>query len=291
MRRFVQEPLVHFILLGAALFVLYGLVRRPGSGAANQIIITAGQIEHLEIGFEKTWQRPPSDAELKGLIDDWVREEIATREALALGLDKDDTVIRRRLRQKLEFVSDDIAARTEPTDADLTAYLQAHPNAFRVEPRITFSQVFLNPEKHGQDLARDAAQLLSRLSPAGGKADVSKLGDPFLLEHEFTDVPASEIAKQFGEPFAAELGKLSPGRWQGPIESGYGEHLVYISGHAAGHLPALSEVHDAVLREWTNARRQQANTDFYRELSKRYTVTIEAADTHKGPKALARATK
>ena len=151
----------------------------------------------------------PRTRNWQGLIRDRVREEVYCREAMALGLDKDDTVIRRRLRQKMEFVSDDIAAQTEPTDADLNAYLQAHPDTFRVEQRFTFRQVYLNPEKHGENLARDAAQLLAQLKQAGGKADVSALGDSFLLEHDFTAVPASEVAKQFGEEFAAKLGGLA----------------------------------------------------------------------------------
>jgi hypothetical protein len=133
------------------------------------------------------------------------------REAMALGLDKDDTVIRRRLRQKLAFVSDDIAAQTEPTDADLNAYLQAHPEAFRVEPLFKFSQVYLDPVRHGDNLGRDTAHVLARLEQAGGKADSAALGDSFLLEHTFQSAPASEIAKQFGEEFALKLGALPAG--------------------------------------------------------------------------------
>ncbi len=279
MHRFIREPLLHFLLLGAGLFIAYGLMAKPGSsGAPGKIIVTVGQVEHLAAGFAKTWQRPPTDADLKGLIDDWVREEIATREAMALGLDKDDTVIRRRLRQKLEFVSDDIAAQTEPTDADLNAYLQAHPESFRVEPRFTFSQVYLDPAKHGDNLARDTAHVLAQLKQAGGKADSSALGDSFLLEHTFRSVPTGEIAKQFGEEFAAKLAELSPGQWQGPIESGYGVHLVLVSERTKGRLPELADVRDVVRREWDNARRLEGNAKFYAELLKRYTVTIEGPE-------------
>jgi hypothetical protein len=237
--------------------------------------VSVGQVEHLATGFAKTWQRPPTEAELKGLIDDWVREEIATREAMALGLDRDDTVIRRRLRQKLEFVSDDIAAQTEPTDADLNAYLKAHPESFRVEPRFTFSQLYLDPAKHGANLARDTARVLAQLKQAGRKADVSALGDSFLLEHTFQSAPSSEVGKQFGEAFAAALGGLSPGEWQGPVESGYGMHLVLVSERTEARLPGLADVRDVVRREWANARRLEGNAKFYQELLKRYAVSIE----------------
>lgn len=285
MKRILKEPLLHFLLLGAGLFVAYGLISRPGrSDAPDKIVVTVGQIEHLAAGFAKTWQRPPTGAELRGLVDDWVHEEVATREAIALGLDKDDTVIRRRLRQKMEFVSDDIAAQNQPTEADLNAYLLAHPDSFRVEPRFTFGQVYLNPAKHGDKLAQDTAQLLAQLNQTGNPADITTQGDSLLLEHDFTAVPAGEVAKQFGEQFAAALGGLTPGSWQGPVESGYGLHLVKVSARTEGRLPALTEVRDTVRREWDNTRRLEGNARFYQELMKRYTVIIEHPEPVQGPK-------
>lgn len=278
--RVLKEPLLHFMLLGAGLFIVYAKVSGPGRGdAPRTIVVTAGRIEHLAAGFAKTWKRPPTREELDGLIDDWIRDEVATRQATALGLDKDDAVIRRRLRQKLEFVSEDIAARAEPTDAELNAYLQAHPDSFRQEPRFTFHQVYLDPSKHGDNADRDAARLLARLSRAGANIDSSTLGDSVLLDHTFRSVPAGEIAKQFGDAFAAELSEIPPGRWQGPIESGYGLHLVLVDERTQGRVPALPEVREAVRREWANAKRLEGSEAFYRDLLKRYTVTIERPDT------------
>lgn len=276
MKRLLQEPLLHFLLLGAALFVVYA--RFSGSGdrrAPDEIVVTLGQVEHLAAGFAKTWQRAPGAAELRGLVDDWVREEIATREAIALGLDQGDSVIRRRLRQKLEFVSEDVATESEPTDADLRAYLGAHPDSFRVEPRLTFRQVYFDPDKRGDHLARDVAQALAQLTADDEAADRSVLGDSLLLEESFQSTPVGEIGKQFGEKFAESLVGLAPGRWQGPVESGYGVHLVRVTERTDGRVPELAEVRDAVRREWANARRLQCNGDFYRELLKRYTVVVE----------------
>jgi hypothetical protein len=184
----------------------------------------------------------------------------------------------------MEFVSDDIAAQSQPTDAELGAYLTAHPDSFRVEQRFTFRQVYLNPEKHGENLARDAAQLLAQLNQAGNKADSSTLGDSILLEHAFAAAPGSEVGKQFGENFAAKLGGLPPGQWQGPVESGYGVHLVLVSERTEGRLPALAEARDAVRREWDNARRLETNEKFYQELLKRYAVTIERPQPVEGQK-------
>src|ERR1035438_9515045 len=214
MKHLLKEPLLHFLILGAVVFAVYSQVSKRASSAPGKIVITQGEIESMMVGFTRTWQRPPNSDELEGLIRDRVQEEVYCREAMALGLDKDDTIIRRRLRQKMEFVSDDIVAQVEPTDADLTVYLQAHPDSFRVEQRITFSQVYFNPEKHGDNMVRDVAQQLAELNRIGGKADASALGDSFLLEHEFAALPRSEIANQFGEKFATKLCELSLGRWQ-----------------------------------------------------------------------------
>jgi hypothetical protein len=277
MKNFLRDPLFHFLLLAAALFLGYRLASRPGNSPDQcRIVITQAQIAHLVTAYATTFQRPPTDDELKGLIDDWVREEIAVREATALKLGQDDTVIRRRLRQKFEFVSEDIAMQLEPTDSDLEAYLAAHPDKYASEPSFTFIQVYLNPDKHGKNLTRDGTQLLARLQ-GGERADISTLGDVSLLEQRFTAVPASEVTKEFGEPFTKALTGLVFDKWQGPIPSGYGVHLVKITERLGGQPPALSKVRDALRRDWHSARRLEMSEGLYRELIKRYTVTIEPA--------------
>jgi len=259
------------------LFLGYSVMSKTGgSRGPGEIVVTQGQIENLAATFAKTWQRPPSNEELLGLIRDRVREEVYCREALALGLDRDDTIIRRRLRQKMEFISDDIAAQADPTDAELNAYMQSHPDRFRDEQRFTFLQIYFNPDKHGRNLARDTAKLLAQLNQSGDKADPDLLGDSFPLQTRFAVVPASEVAKQFGEKFAANLGELLPGKWQGPVDSGYGVHLVYVSDRTEARLPVLEEVHDVVRREWENEQRLEANETFFQDMLNRYTVTIES---------------
>ena len=275
MKRVLREPLLHFLLLGAAVFAAYGLLSKRGSAEPGRIVVTQGQVASMALGFTRTWQRPPTTDELEGLIRDRVREEVYCREAMALGLDKDDTIIRRRLRQKMEFLTDDLVDQAQPTDDELKAYLRAHPDLFRVQRRFSFSHVYLNPDKHGGHLARDTAELLAQLNQAGVRADVSAMGDSFLLDHTFAAVPGSEVAKQFGEPFAVKLGEVSPGLWQGPVESGYGVHLVFVRERTEGLVPPLDEVRDAVGREWANARRLEANEKLYEAMLKRYAVTIE----------------
>ncbi len=285
--KLLREPLVHFLLLGAGLFVVSGLVGRRTGDDPGQIVVTRGQIEHLATGFGRFHRRPPSPDEVEGLIRDHVREEVACREAVALGLDREDPIIRQRLRQKMEFIFDDVAAMAEPTDEQLRGYLEEHPDAFRTERRFTFSQVYLDPQRRSEGLARDTAQLLAKLHQAGARGDVATLGDSLLLEHRFEEVPASEVARLFGEGFAAKLDELTPGEWQGPIQSGYGVHLVSVSKRTDGRVPALEEVRDAVRREWSNAQRQKANEQLYAGLLRRYTVTVEQPEPTDDGKELA----
>ncbi len=275
LKKLAREPLLHFFLLGVAIFVAYSLVSNHASGEPGKIVVTQGQLASMLDSFAQTRQRPPTQEEWEGLIRDRVRQEVFYREALALGLDKDDLIIRRRLQQKLEFVSDDVAAQAKPTDDELRAYLQAHSDSFRVDPRFTFRQVFLNPEKHGKNLASDAMQLVEQLNQAGSGTDINSLGDSILLDNHYDALPVTEVGRLFGDKFATALGGLPLGQWQGPMESAYGAHLVFVSEHMGGRVPALAEVHDAVRREWDEAHRREANNKFYAELLKHYTVTIE----------------
>ena len=282
MKRLLREPLVHFVVLGAMIFCGYSLLNRDGASAPDRIVITQGQIDAMTVGFTRTWQRAPTQEEMVGLIRDRVQEEVYYREALALGLDRDDVVIRRRLRQKMEFVSHDPVASTEPSDEELQAYLKAHAAAFTTGPRFSFRQVYLNPQRHGRDLLRDAQQMLVQLRQAGLQGPTELAGDSLMMEPAFDNASAREVASLFGEKFAAALGDLPTGQWQGPVESGYGVHLVFLSERTEGGLPQLAEVREAVRREWTNARQRAAAEQFYQGLLRKYVVTVEAKPAIEG---------
>jgi hypothetical protein len=273
--KILREPLLHFLLLGAAIFGAYGFLSNARATQPGHIVITQGRIEALIAAFSRTWQRPPTASERDGLIRDYVREEVYVREAIALGLDQDDMVIRRRLRQKLEFVSEDLSSQADPTDGQLRAYLTAHQAAFRVEPQFTFRQVFLDPRRRGDKLSRDAARLLAGLRRAG--VDPDTVGDASLLDHSFEAVPASQVAAQFGDQFAEALSELPSGEWRGPVFSTYGPHLVLIDDRTDGRVPALEEVREVVRRDWANAQRAEVSEKYYQALLRRYTVTVEPA--------------
>jgi hypothetical protein len=270
----LREPLVHFLALGALLFLFFEW-RGGGGPGSSRIFVTPGLVEHLASGFARTWQRSPTDAELKGLIDDYVKEEIATREAVGMGLDRDDTIIRRRLRQKLEFLVEDAASASPPRDAELQAWLDKHPQSFRAEPQLAFRQVYLSPERRGASVHADAEKLLVRLRTNGEGAATDRLGDATMLPAELALGPLREVSRTFGEDFAEELMKIQPGRWSGPVESPYGLHLVLVRERVAASPPALTEIRPAVEREVLAERRKRDLDALYERLLGRYTVTIE----------------
>jgi PPIC-type PPIASE domain len=290
-QKILREPLVHFLILGALLLFASNLINKRTSGDTRKIVITPGQVEHLEDSFARAHQRPPDPDELKGLIRDYVREEVYYREALALGLDRDDAPIRQRLRQKMEFISEDVAAQAQPTGEQLRSYLSDHPEKFRIDKHFTFTQVYLDPVRHGRHLKSDAQQMLAQLNKSGPRADVSNMGDPFLLEGNTENVSSRDVAREYGEKFAASLAELPIGKWAGPVESGLGMHLVCVTNRTDGRLPQLDEVREAVRREWANDYRLESNRKFYEALLNRYTVTVELPSPPADPKSPAAAVR
>ena len=290
MKKLIREPFLHFLLLGAGIFLAYHFLSAHTDNQPGKIVITQGDITSMVIGFTRTWQRPPAREELDGLIRDRLREEVYYREAMAMGLDRGDPVIRRRLQQKLQFVTDDVAAPAGPTDAELSEYLKTHAKVFRLDEKFTFSQVYLDPAKHGDGLAQDADRLLTQLQQQrSSDLDLTSLGDTFLLEHRFEGSPTTEIAKQFGDKFVAKLANVPIGQWFGPVESGYGMHLVFVEKRSDRRLPELAEVRDSVRREWTNAHRLESNEKFFQSLLKHYQVVVEKIDPAKAEQKLANA--
>jgi len=271
-KRILREPLLHFLVLGGALFAFQALREGPGP-SEDRIVVSAGQIEHLATVFARTWMRPPTAPELEGLVREHILEEAATREALSMGLDRDDTILRRRLRQKLEFLAEDLVSQGEPNEEDLAAFLRDHPDAFRREARLSFQQVYLSRDRRGEAVERDARALLERLSE--DPADPADLGDPSLLPAEIEDASRGEVDRVFGEGFGAALETLALERWSGPIPSAYGLHLVRVRSREPARMPDLAEIRDAVKAEWIAERRRAALEDFYARVLSRYEVVVE----------------
>jgi hypothetical protein len=273
--RLLREPLLQFLALGAMLFALYGFVGKRSANAPEKIVVSASRIANLGDGFARTWRRPPTGQELQGLIEDYIRDEVFYREGRAAGLDRDDVIIRRRVRQKMEFLADDMSA-PEPSDEQLAAHLASNPELFRTEDQLTFHHVFLSATRRANNIESDSKQVASVLARADAAVDTTLLGDPFLLGEEFRNVSPNKVTSIFGEDFSKRIAAIETGRWQGPVSSGFGQHFVFISERVSGDLPSLDAVRPAVRREWVNARRLAAEQKLYASLRGRYEIVVEA---------------
>jgi hypothetical protein len=268
---------VHFVFIGAVIYLLYGAFAEPlPEGDDKSIVVRAGEIEWLQAAWEKRWNRPPTPAEFNGLIQQYIRETVLYREALTMGLNQHDQVIRRRLAQKLEFLARDLVALTPPTDEELLTYFNAHQERYRQPVLYTFTQVFIDPDKRGDATLGDAATIKATLTAQGDAIDdPGALGDGFMLQTYYVEKSELEIRKLFGSGFAESLVELSRGQWHGPVLSGYGAHLVYVHSINEPPAPVFTELRARVVQDWTTARGEELNEQFYANLREQYTVVIE----------------
>jgi hypothetical protein len=282
--KIIREPLVHFVLIGAVVFGLYALLSSTDrEEARDEIIVTEGRVQQLAQVFAKTWQRPPTPEELRGLIDGFIKEEIYCREAIKLGLDRDDTLIRRRMQQKMEFLTEPADEFLSADDVTLQALLDANKAEFRVEPRIAFRQVFLNPDKPGEPAVIRAKQTLDVLKASAAGDGAPDAGDPTLLPTSTPLSPLSDIARNFGETFAANLTDLPEDEWTGPIESPYGLHLVRVTERVDGHDPDLAQVRDAVEEKWRTQKRDEFQDQAYDQLLAKYEIVLPSGKVELAP--------
>jgi hypothetical protein len=270
----LREPLVHFFALGSALFLIWPLLAARVAAPSNHIVISQGQMQRAMEIFVSTHTRPPIEVEIASLAEQELRAEVEYREGLALGLDRDDEIIRRRIAQKLRFMVEDVAEQAAPTTAELQKFLDAHRDLFGAEQQLAFSQVYLNPGQHA-DLARDAKTLLAKLNLADGRLDYAADSDALPVPNDFEAARPDEITSMFGAGFAAAIAAQPTGQWAGPIHSGYGEHLVLLRKRIQGAPPQLSQVRDAVLREYQSARRVATNAVAYRQMRAKYTAEVD----------------
>jgi hypothetical protein len=275
--KFLRSPLVQFLLVGAVIFFVYSFFeKKEEEGRARTIVINAQELEWLETTWKKRWMRPPTEAEREGIIRQYVQENILYREAMALGLDKDDPVIRRMMAQKLERMVQDLASGVEPTDEELKGYFELNKADYIDPERITITQIFFDPDQRGDNTLTDAeaakATLMALENPAEGGA---ALGDSFMLQRYFPGRTEMEIAKVLGGGFAESVFKLSDGTWHGPVLSGYGTHLVYVHGRQTASAPEFDVVKERVLSDYLTQKRIEARDLFIEGLFEKYEVVVE----------------
>ncbi|WP_066962467.1 peptidyl-prolyl cis-trans isomerase [Microbulbifer sp. Q7] len=270
--RWIKDPSFQFAAVGAALFALHGLFQTVSPGEGQEIVITQNRIQHLSNVFERGWQRPPGPDELQGLIDEYIREEVLYREAVKMGLDENDTVIRRRLRMKMEFLAKDLVDAIEPTDQVLEAYYSSNIEKYTVPSHYSFEQVFLDSGKR-TEVAEDARLVLTKLT-AG--TDPQTLSDSNLLEFSYDNVSSERIDRLFGSDFSQQFLELETGQWAGPLTSAYGEHLVRISSYEPRHQADFTEIKADVLRDWQQAEQKNILQAQYETLRANYRIRVAA---------------
>lgn len=277
MSQLFKEPLFHFLILGLVIYAGYAWLN-PDDESESALVIRVGEGEREWIGtsFEKRWRRPPTPKELDGLVREYVRETVFYREALAMGLDQDDTIVRRRLAQKLEFLVQDLIDVTPPTEEQLEAYFDEHRANYTSPDLITFSHAFVDPDKRGDETWRYAETVREGLNRADDPIRGAKeLGDPFMLQHYYPERTEGEISKLFGGEFARSVSESSIGTWHGPVLSGYGMHFVYVHDKQSFPEPAFAEVQNRVAEDWLAAKRDELNEEYRERLLDKYTIVIE----------------
>jgi hypothetical protein len=287
--QFLKEPLLHFLVIGAALFGLYAWHSRNGNDAgAQQVRLADSDVRWLEETFAQERQRPPSEAELRGLVRDFIKETLFARQAQELGLDKDDIVVRRRLAQKMSFLLQDNAAAAAPSDDDLRRVYQAQRSQAQAgqsqgsqadggtrtlftRPRISFTQIFFSRDQRA-DAAADARAALRELSQPDASAPKAERGDHGAIKSEFRNADERAVANQFGAKFAARIFELSPGPWQGPIESSQGLHLVHVTALEPAQLRPFEEVREELVELWRAQSQRENEERAFAGLLKKYQV-------------------
>ncbi|MBA5777534.1 peptidyl-prolyl cis-trans isomerase [Stappia sp. F7233] len=274
--RFARDPLLHFLVLGGVMSGVFVLLDdRTEALMPTEIRYTVDDVARLILGFETQWNRPPTQAEFNALVEDRVREDILYREALALGLDKDDTIVRRRMAQKMQFLAEDIAAAREPTIAELKSWYADNNRLFEMAPRLSFRHIYFSPDRRGKNAQADAAAALEELSgTSADRVEGSGLGDRFMFQDYYGERSLQAIAREFGAGFAQSIDDLQPGVWSGPVQSGLGWHLVRVDKVIAGRVPRFEEVANEVKTAWLGQQKAEAWRKSYDEMRAKYTVLL-----------------
>ena len=276
----LKEPLLHFLVAGAALFGAHAWMNRatedPNTGKTQQLHIGAADVEWLAGNWTTQWRRAPTQDELRGLITDYLNEQLLAREARALGLEDNDVIVRRRLAQKLTFLIEDTVRRAEPSEAELQQFYTVHAQRFRSDARISFRHVYFSPQRRA-NARLDATDALRQLLEEGAPPPTGELGDRLLVETEFHDESRQFISGTFGPDFARAVFSLRPDAWSGPIESGYGLHLVRVSTLQEARLRPLSEVRERVVEEWRREQEKAAKERYLAELRRKYGLVVDDA--------------
>lgn len=276
-QRFLSEPLLHFVIVGVVLFGGYRLFTPAPVEVVDQqkIDLTKDDVRQLAVTWLAQGRPAPTPDEMRSLMDQKVTEEILFREAVSLGLDRDDEIIKRRLAQKMDFLAADLATLDQPSNAQLEEWYAKRSDRFALSPHLSFRHLYFSFDKHGE-AAREAAEAAIP-SVAGKPADspeVASVADPFMFRNYYGDATPDQMAKEFGPNFAKALFTLKPGSWQGPVQSGYGWHLIWVDSIEPGRVPVFEEIAPAVKSAWLDERYAEVKSNALKEMRSRYVVSL-----------------
>ena len=276
-KRCLHEPLFHFLLIGAALFAAFHFSQptRDQSPSSKEIRLSLDELAQATLLFQSQWRRNPTPEEFNRMVEQKVQSEVLYREALAIGLDKNDEIVRRRMAQKMQFLAEDVAAAHEPKTEELKSWFEKNSAMFAQPARLSFRHLYFSPDRRGSKARDDAVKALARI--AGQPEDTKlteSLADPFMFQDYYRDRAPDYLGKEFGPQFAQAVEKLPAGAWQGPIESGYGWHLVFVDSVIPGRIPAFEEVESDVKTAWLGEQKTRAWEKAYQEMRAKYTVLL-----------------
>jgi peptidyl-prolyl cis-trans isomerase C len=275
--RLFKEPLLQFLIIGAAIYGAYALFAAPEDDYRDTVVLVdSKRIDAMISEWESRWNRSPTRQEISGLIQAYIKEDVLYRQAVAMGLNEDDPITRRRMAQKLEFLTSDLAQFQQPAEGELERFFEENEEAYREPDVISFTQIFVDPDARGDETLIDAEEILEQVKAAGEPGEeTSQLGDRFMLQNYFASATEMDIRRQMGSGFAQQVMQLAPGQWHGPVLSGYGVHLVYVYDFQEAAAPVLENVQARVLEDWHTQKRDEFNAEFLKSLKSRYEIIIE----------------
>jgi hypothetical protein len=289
-KRLLHEPLVHFIIAGAALFAVYAVAKpETRDESPYEIALTFDELAQLGRLYQAQWHRPPTSEEFSGMLETKIQQEVLYREALAMGLDENDEIVKRRMAQKMRFLAEDVASAYEPTSDELAAWFSENSGMFALPSRVGFRHLYFSPDRRGAAAYDDALRALDELADEPEDSElVDSLGDPFMFQDYYADRTSESLAKEFGPAFAVTVPELTPGSWQGPVESGFGWHLVFVDSLIPGRAPAFEEIERDVKTAWLGQRKEEAWRKAYQTMRAKYDVLLPVPPDD-GPPAAAEA--
>jgi hypothetical protein len=275
--RLFKEPLLQFLIIGAAIYGTYALFAAPEDDYRDTVVLVdSNRINAMISEWESRWNRPPTRQEIEGLIQAYIKEDVLYRQAVAMGLNEDDPITRRRMAQKLEFLTSDLAQLQQPAEGELEQFFEENRESYRDPDLISFTQIFVDPDARGDATLEDAAEILAQLVAAGEPTEeTTQLGDRFMLQNYFASATEMDVRRQLGSGFSEQVMKLEPGQWHGPVLSGYGVHLVYVYSFLPAPLAEFEVVQARVLEDWHTLKREEFNEQFLESLKSRYEIIVE----------------